>query len=83
MKKCKTSKGKTKITTETTDQERCHIQKRMNMGGNPGGESLEKTATEREGVLLARGSTQKMSRTDKVLETVQSKWAQFLTCCRK
>ena len=49
MTKCKTGKRKTKITTETTDQERCHIQEKMNMGENPGGESLEKTATDREG----------------------------------
>lgn len=82
MTKCKTSKWKTKITTETTDQERCHIQERMNMGGNPGEESLEKTATEREGLACQRIHT-KMSKTDKVLETVRSKWAQFPTCCRK
>jgi len=54
----------------------------MNMGGNPGGESLEKTATEREGLACQRIHT-KMSKTDKVLETVRSKWAQFPTCCRK
>jgi hypothetical protein len=50
MTKCKTSKGKIKITTETKDQERCHIQERMNMGGNQGAESLEKAATDREGL---------------------------------
>lgn len=50
MTKCKTSKGKTKIKSETTDQEGCHIHERMNMGRNPGGESLEQAATDREGL---------------------------------
>ena len=81
MTKCKTSKGKTKITIEETDQENCHTKERMNMGGNPGGESLEKAATDRGSCLLEDPYKNEQNRPSS--EAVRPKWAQFPTCCGK
>jgi len=76
MIKCKTSKGKIKITTETTDQ------RKDEYGWKTTRRKFEKGCNrQRRPCLLEDPHKNEQNRQSS--ETVRSNWAQFPTCCRK